>query len=137
MTLNAPFAGVENWGIFERCSVLAEQSFIEQWSLTFDDLEFVNGYRKTMRIWVAIQLKFFCLYGYFPTDHSDIIIDCTAYLAGQMGCSVPDQSEYHFKARATRHHNQDVLRHLGFRRATDRDKAADSPLDKHCVYYHR
>lgn len=34
-------------------SVLAERSFIEQWSLIFDDLEFVNGYSKTMRIWVS------------------------------------------------------------------------------------
>jgi hypothetical protein len=41
-----------------------------------------------------------------------------------MGCSVPDQSDYKFKARTARHHNQDVLRHLGFHRATDRDKAA-------------
>jgi len=102
---------------------LAERSFIEQWSLTFDDLGFVNGYRKTMRIWIALQLKFFCLHGYFPADHSDIASDCTAYLAEQMGCSVPDQSDYQFKARRARRHNQDVLRHLGFHRGTDRDKA--------------
>ena len=66
----------------------------------------------------------FCLHGYFPADHSDIAPDCIAYLAEQMGCSVPDQSEYQFKARAARHHNQDVLRHLGFHRATDRDKTS-------------
>ena len=37
---------------------MSERSFIEIWSLAFDDVSSIEGLNQSSRIWVAFQLRF-------------------------------------------------------------------------------
>ena len=46
---------------------MSVRSFIESWTLNFDDIAFVEGFNLVSRVWVAFQLRFFRTHGRFWT----------------------------------------------------------------------
>ena len=97
-----------------------ESEELKVWSLSFGELDFVQGYRRAMRAGVALQLVHFRTYGYFPRVIEDIADDRIQYVEEQLGSNV---HLYDLKSDAARRHRLDILRHLGFRRANERDRA--------------
>ena len=93
------------------------------WSLSYADLEFINGYRHAMRIGLAAQLTHFRQFGYFPAQLKDVPSATLGYLAEQLGESGTHVSDYDIGSGTARRHQLAILRFLGFRRANDRDRA--------------
>lgn len=100
-----------------------EREFLAVWSLSYTDLEFVNGYRHVMRIGLAVQLAHFRHFGYFPQHLKDVPSAALDYLAEQLGEDIAHVSQYDVSNDTARRHRLDILRFLGFRRANDRDRA--------------
>lgn len=90
------------------------------WSLSYGELDFVQGYRHAMRAGLALQLVHFRSRGYFPGTLDEIADDRVQYVEEQLGTNV---HLYDLKSDAARRHRLDILRHLGFRRANERDRA--------------
>ncbi len=93
---------------------------LQVWSLSFGELDFVQGYRRVMRAGLALQLVHFRRCGYFPGALEEIPDDRIQYVEEQLGTHV---HLYDLKSDAARRHRLDILRHLGFRRANERDRA--------------
>ena len=54
---------------------MSARSFLECWSLDFDDLEFVEGFNLDNRVGVAVQLRFLRSHGRFPSRAEDLGVD--------------------------------------------------------------
>ena len=100
-----------------------EREFLAVWSLSYADLEFVNGYRHAMRIGLAAQLAHFRRFGYFPERLKNLPSESLDYLAEQLGEDVTHVSNYDFGSDTARRHRLELLRFLDVRRANDRDRA--------------
>lgn len=100
-----------------------EREFLVIWSLSYADLEFVNGYRHAMRIGLAAQLAHFRHFGYFPAQLNDIPSAAMDYLAEQLGEDVTHVPNYDIASDTARRHRLEILRFLGVSRANDRDRA--------------
>ena len=103
---------------------MPDRSFMECWSLDFDDAGFVEGFNLDSRIWVAFQLRFFRTHGRFPSREDDPCRDGLQYLGQQLDVTVPDAGQFRFRHVNARRHRLAILRHLDVRRATDRDRSA-------------
>jgi TnpA family transposase len=103
---------------------LADRSFLEAWSLSFSEFEFVQNYGQTTRGWVAAQLRFFLENGFFPQSSAAVVPDALAYIADQVGGDLGVLSAYDLSGDTARRHRLDILGHLGVRRATERDRQA-------------
>lgn len=44
---------------------ISSEDFVGRWSLSFSDIEFVNGKQAPARLGLAVQLKFFAAHGFF------------------------------------------------------------------------
>lgn len=97
-----------------------EREELKVWSLSFGELEFVQGYRRAMRAGLALQLVHFRNHGFFPEALEKISGERIRYVEEQLGSNV---HLYDLKSDAARRHRLDILRHLGFRRANERDRA--------------
>jgi len=103
---------------------MSDQSFLECWSLNFNDMDFVEAFNLASRIWVAFQLRFFQTHGRFPSREQDLSSEGLEYLAQQVDVKVPiDQEQFDYRHVNTRRHRVAILKHLGIRRATDRDRS--------------
>ena len=103
---------------------MSDRSFLECWSLNFDDMGFVEGFNIANRFWVALQLLFFRTHGRFPFREDDLCPDGAEYLGQQLSMSVPDPKQFDFGHVNARRHRVAILRYLGVRRATARDRSA-------------
>ncbi|WP_373636629.1 Tn3 family transposase [Yoonia sp. BS5-3] len=97
-----------------------DRDALNVWSLSFGELDFIQGYRHAMRAGLALQLVHFRSYGYFPEAVEDITDDRIQYIEEQLGTRV---HLYDLQSDAARRHRLDILRYLRFRRANDRDRA--------------
>ena len=64
---------------------MSDRSFIEIWSLSYDDIAWVEGFNRTSRVWAAFQLRFFRQHGRFPSRDGDLDGVSLRYLAEQLG----------------------------------------------------
>ena len=103
---------------------MPDRSFLECWSLNFNDLELVEGFNLNSRIWAAFQLRFFRTHGRFPSREDNPCPEGMQYLGRQLDLAVPDAGRFRFRHVNARRHRVAILRHLGVRRATDRDRSA-------------
>ena len=103
---------------------MAGRTFIEAWSLSFSDFEFIRTYSHATRVWGALQLRHFREQGFFLTAADDVPQEALTYIAEQMGAKVPAHSSFDLASDTARRHRQDILNHLGFHRATDRERRA-------------
>ena len=62
-----------------------ERSFVEVWSLSFDDIGLVERINRSGRFWYAFQLSFFQEWARFPSRPGDVQADVLRYLAEQLG----------------------------------------------------
>ncbi|WP_419741192.1 Tn3 family transposase [Ruegeria sp.] len=104
---------------------MSDRSFLECWSLNFNDMEFVEAFNLASRFRVAFQLRFFQTHGRFPSREQDLSSEGLEYLAQQLDVKVPvDQEPFDYRHVNARRHRVAILKHLGVRRATDRDRLA-------------
>ena len=101
---------------------MSDRSFIEIWSLSYDDIAWVEGFNRSSRVWAAFQLRHFRRHGRFPSRDGDLDGDALRYLAEQLGLPVPDPTEFRFGHVNARRQRSSILRRLQVRRATDRDR---------------
>ncbi len=101
---------------------MSDRSFIEIWSLSYDDIAWVESFNRSSRVWAALQLRFFRRHGRFPSRDGDLDGDSLRYLAEQLGLPVPDPTEFRFGHVNACRQRSSILRHLQVRRATDRDR---------------
>jgi Transposase. len=101
-----------------------ERSFVEVWRLSFDDFGLIEGVNRSGRVWFAFQLSFFRARARFPSRSGDVQADVLRYLAEQLGIAVPEAQDFEYGHVTSRRHRAAILRHLGIRRATDRDRQA-------------
>lgn len=111
-------------GCFWRCwgDDELERSFVEVWSLSFDDIGLVEEINRSGRVWFAFQLSFFRERARFPSRSGDVQADVLHYLAEQLGISAPEARDFEYGHATSRRHRAAILRHLGIRRATGRDR---------------
>lgn len=107
------------WGAGE-----LERSFVEVWSLSFDDIGLTEGANRSGRVWFAFQLSFFRERSRFPCRSGDVPADVVQYLSEQLGIAAPDERDFEYGHVTARRHRAAILRHFGIRRATDRDRQA-------------
>jgi len=60
-----------------------------EWSLSFADIDFVNGKPDATRLGLAVQLKFFSTHGFFIAAAADAREEAVSYLAEQLGIGRP------------------------------------------------
>tara|TARA_R110002072_G_scaffold258395_1_gene417071 strand:- start:100 stop:447 length:348 start_codon:yes stop_codon:yes gene_type:complete len=99
-----------------------ERSFVEVWSLSFDDIGLVEEINRSGRVWFAFQLSFFRERARFPSRPDDVQGDVLQYLAEQLGITSPEARDFEYVHVTSRGHRAAILRHMGIRRATDRDR---------------
>ena len=102
---------------------MSDRSFIESWSLDVDDIAFVEGFNLVSRVWLAFQLRFFRTHGRFPSHEDDSCPESLRYLGRQLNLAAPDPDRFRFHHVNTRRHRAAILRHLGVRRASERDRS--------------
>ncbi|WP_457812177.1 DUF4158 domain-containing protein [Sinorhizobium meliloti] len=95
---------------------ISREDLIGCWSLSYSDIEFVNGKPAPARLGLAVQLKFFAAHGFFVQDHASIPADSVSWLAEQLGVGSGAMTEYDFSGRTARRHCAEILQYLGFRR---------------------
>ena len=100
---------------------MTEQAFATVWGLSYSDFEFLNRFGAKSRVAIACQLVFFRQHARFPADRSDLDPDVIAYVADQIGAT--DDLSYSFSSDTARRQRAGILDFLGFRRASDRDRA--------------
>lgn len=101
-----------------------ERSFVEIWSLSSDDIGLIEGINRSGRVWFAFQSIFFREQARFPSRPGDVHADVLRYLAEQLGVMAPGVADFQFGHVTARRHRTTILRHLGIRRAPDRDRQA-------------
>ncbi|WP_010661783.1 Tn3 family transposase [Brucella anthropi] len=101
---------------------ISNEDFIGRWSLSFSDIEFVNGKPALARLGLGVQLKFFAARGFFVRDHASVPADGVAYLAEQLGVEADALKQYDFSGRTARRHCAEILQYLGFRRLKRSDR---------------
>ena len=100
---------------------MTEQAFASIWGLSYSDFEFLTRFGTKSRVLIACQLVFFRQHGRFPTDSSDLDTDAITYIADQIGAT--DDLTYSFSSDTARRQRAGILDFLGFRRASDCDRA--------------
>ncbi len=95
-----------------------------EWSLSFADIDFVNGKPDATRLGLAVQLKFFSTHGFFIAAAADAREEAVSYLAEQLGIGRADLCGYDFSGRSGRRHCAEILKYLGFLRMKRADRAA-------------
>ena len=95
---------------------ISNGELVGRWSLSFSDIDFVNGKPEVARLGLAVQLKFFAAHGFFMQDHAAIPADGVSYLAEQLGLEAEAVNQYDFSGRTARRHYAEILQYLGFRR---------------------
>jgi len=95
-----------------------------EWSLSFADIDFVNGKPDATRLGLAVQLKFFSTHGFFIAAAADAREEAVSCLAEQLGIGRADLCGYDFSGRSGRRHCAEILKYLGFLRMKRADRAA-------------
>lgn len=80
----------------------------------------MGTYHQGSRVWVGVQLLNFRDHGHFTRDLAEIPGDAQTYVGDQLG--LDSAAPYSVLRDTARRHQLEILRHLGFRRATERDR---------------
>lgn len=99
---------------------MSDRAFLEIWSLSFSDFEFLETYHQGSRVWIGVQLLYFRDHGHFAGELNDIPDDARNYVGDQLG--LDGAMPYNVSKDTVRRHQLEILRHLGFHRATQSDR---------------
>jgi hypothetical protein len=69
---------------------ISSLDFVDQWSLSFADIDFINSKPAATRLGLVAQLKFFSARGFFAEDGTLVPHDAADYLAEQIGVRADD-----------------------------------------------
>lgn len=101
-----------------------EQELAEHWSLTPDDLKWVQNRTARSRLGFAVLLKFFHMEGRFPVERQEIPTRVLEYLSNQLDVSREAFTEYPLSGRSSERDRAQIRALLGFRRVTVEDTQA-------------
>jgi len=99
---------------------MSDRTLLEIWSLSFSDFEFLETYHQGSQVWVGVQLLYFRDCGHFTKDMTELPSDAQTYVGDQLG--LDSAAPYSVSRDTVRRHQLEILRHLGFRRATPQDR---------------
>ncbi len=98
-----------------------DRTLAARWSLGFEDLALLNTKPAGTRLGLAAQLLMYRVAGRFAGAASEFAEAAITYLAEQVEAAVADLADYDWLGRSGRRHRAEILAHLGFRRARQRD----------------
>lgn len=104
----------------------SDEEMARDWTLTESDREEIGKYRKSFRLYMAIQLCAVRLYGRFLTPLHDVSPRIANYLGSQLDLPPSLRVQVPEREATYLEHRQTILRHLGFQRF---DEAAQGPLE--------
>jgi hypothetical protein len=110
------------WSWLTYASILSDD-LTGHWSLSFSDIDFVYSKLVSMRLSLAIQLKFFVSRGLFTTDIASVVpADEISCVVEQLAVEAGDIAAYDFSSRTARRHCTEILQYFGFRRLKQADR---------------
>ncbi|WP_417460783.1 Tn3 family transposase [Kordiimonas sp.] len=92
------------------------------WNLKTDEEILFKGKSAHARLGIALQLKYYQVYGRFPKKALDFASQIVRHVSDQLGITFESISSYDWEARSARRHRQDILKFLGVRRITAKDR---------------
>ncbi len=101
---------------------LSDEEMARDWTLSEGDRQEVAKYRKSYRLYVAIQICAVRLYGRFLTQVPDVSPRIINYLGGQLDLPPSLSVEVPEREATYLEHRQNVLKHLGFQRFDERSQ---------------
>lgn len=104
----------------------SDEQMVRDWTLSEEDREEVSKYRRSSRLFIAIQICSVRLYGRFLHQVHDLSPQIVNYLGQQL--ALPPSLAIEVPERKATHaaHRQNILKHLGFQRF---DEAAQAKLE--------
>lgn len=78
---------------------ISSSNFVDEWSPSFIDINFINSKPSATRLGLAAQLKFFSASGFFAEDGTLVPNDAAEYPPEQIGITVDELSGYDFGVR--------------------------------------
>lgn len=99
-----------------------DEQLAHDWTLSLLDIEFIQRYRKSFRLWMAVQLCAMRLYGRLLEHCTDLSPRIINYLASQLELTptlrivIPEREATYLDQR------QAILTYLGFSRLTQTDR---------------
>ena len=64
---------------------MPDRAFLEIWSLSFSDFEFLEAYHQGSRVWIGVQLLYIRDHGHFTKDMTELPSDAQTYVGDQLG----------------------------------------------------
>ena len=106
---------------------LDEDELIGNWTLVGDELEQLSGRRGATKLGFALLLRFYAVYGRFPSGPSQIPVQAVAHVARLLDVPAAELGFYEWDGRTIKAHRADIRRYFGFRECsvTDADKTAE------------
>lgn len=94
----------------------SEEAMVRDWTLLERDRQEIGNYRKSFRLYLAIQICAVRLYGRFLDQVHDLSLHIVNYLGQQLDLPPCLTVEVPQREATSLEHRQNVLKHLGFQR---------------------
>ncbi|UBF30112.1 Tn3 family transposase (plasmid) [Kovacikia minuta CCNUW1] len=104
----------------------SDEQMVRDWTLSEADKEAVNEYRKSTRVFIAIQLCSVRLYGRFLNQVHDLSPHISNYLGQQLALPPSLAIEVPERKATYTEHRHNILKHLGFQKF---DEAVQTKLE--------
>lgn len=104
----------------------SDEQMVRDWTLSEADKEVVNKYRKSTRVFIAIQLCSVRLYGRFLNQVHELSPHIITYLGQQLALPPSLAIEVPERKATYTEHRHNILKHLGFQKF---DEAAQTKLE--------
>lgn len=116
---DSPSTGYKRYESIYPSENFSDEEMVRDWTLSKPDIEEIQKYRKSFRLFIAIQLCCVRLYGRFLQSPHDLSLRIINYLNNQLDLppsltvNVPDRKATYLE------HRKNVLEYLGFRKFDD------------------
>jgi TnpA family transposase len=94
---------------------------VDYWTLSLREREYIDKKNNKFKLAVAIKIRYFDQYGYFPNAGSDIPLIILEYVANQLGVEINEIDQYNWQTRSSQIHNQEIRAYYGFSKFKDSD----------------
>lgn len=97
----------------------SDEEMVRDWTLSASDIVEIKKYKKSVRLYIAIQLCCIRMYGRFFQRVNDLSIKIINYLNTQLGLPANLTVEISTRKATTSMYHRNILSHLGFNKFDD------------------
>ena len=97
----------------------SDEEMVRDWTLSTSDIAEIKKYKKSVRLYIAIQLCCIRMYGRFFQRVNDLSIKIINYLNMQLGLPANLTVEISTRKATTSMYHRNILSHLGFNKFDD------------------